>query len=102
MIVVLPGGTGTLAELAFYNETCKSGEHNARIVMLNTKGFYNKLFNFCKHQVKCGFMQKDDFKFEVIDNAKQLEPILQQLITQKQEKLHLEEIESGKESVCNV
>lgn len=84
LIVVLPGGTGTLAELAYYNETCKSGEHNAKIVMLNTKGFYNKLFNFIKHQTKLGFMKKEDFKFDVINNTKQLELIIQQLLTVKQ------------------
>ena len=97
MIVVLPGGTGTLAELAFYNETCKSGEHNAKIVMVNTKGFYNKLFKFCNHQVKNGFMKKEHFMFEVINNAKQLEPIIQQLITEKQAKLNVEQV--SKEAV---
>ena len=99
LIVVLPGGTGTMAELNYYNETCKSGEHHAKIVMINTKGFYNKLFKFINHQTKCGFMKKEDFKFEVIQNAKQLEPIIKELITEKQSKIQQEQIENDKESL---
>ena len=99
MMIVLPGGTGTMAELNYYNETCKSGEHSAKLVMLNTKGFYNKLFKFVKHQVKCGFMKKEHFKYDVINNTKQLEAILQQLITQKQEQLHINEMKADKENL---
>lgn len=99
LLVVLPGGTGTMAELNYYNETRKSGEHVAKLVMINTKGFYNKLFKFIKHQVKCGFMKKEHFMYAVIANAKQLEPILQQLITEKQEKLHVAEMKESKKDV---
>ena len=67
MMVVLPGGSGTLAELAYYNETCKSGEHGAKVVVVNTKGYYNKLFKFNQHQIKNGFMNEDAIKFEVIN-----------------------------------
>ena len=96
LIVVLPGGTGTMAELNYYNETRKSGEHNARLVMVNTKGFYNKLFKFIKHQTKCGFMQKEHFKFDVINSAIQLEPILKQVIAEKQAKIQAEELAKKK------
>ncbi len=99
LIVVLPGGTGTMAELNYYNETCKSGEHNAKIVMINTKGFYNKLFKFIKHQTKVGFMKKEDFKFEVLNNANQLEPIIRQLIAEKQAKIQQEQIEENNETL---
>jgi uncharacterized protein (TIGR00730 family) len=94
LIVVLPGGTGTMAELSYYNETCKSGEHNAKIVMVNTKGFYNKLLKFVNYQAKCGLMKKDSFKFEVIKNGKQLEKIIKELITEKQVQMKQEQIES--------
>ena len=97
LLVVLPGGTGTLAELAFYNETRKSGEQNAKLVMLNTKGFYNNLIKFYKHQTKLGFMKKEHFMFETISTAKQLEPIIQQLIAQKQELIQQEEINKSKQ-----
>lgn len=96
LIVVLPGGTGTLAELSFYNETKKSGEHSARIVMVNTKGFYNNLIKFINHQVKCGFMKREHFKYDVINNAMQLESIIQEEISKKQQKLQQEEMNKAK------
>ena len=99
MMIVLPGGSGTLAELSYYNETCKSGEHDAKVVIVNTKGFYNKLFKFHKHQIKTGFMTEDACRYEVISSAKQLEPILQQLIKQKQEQLNVEKAKEEKLAV---
>jgi len=96
MMIVLPGGSGTLAELAYYNETCKSGEHSSKIVMLNIDGFYNKLFKFVKHQVKNGFMKKEDFKYDIINDAKLLEPIIRELIAKKQQKLQKERLEQSK------
>lgn len=99
LIVVLPGGTGTLAELAYYNETCKSGEHNSKIVMVNTNGYYNKLFKFVKHQVKKGFMNKDDFKFEVISDVNHLESIIKDLLTHKQEKTAQEVVNNKDELI---
>ena len=97
LLIVLPGGTGTLAELAFYNETRKSGEQNAKLVMVNTKGFYNKLIQFYKYQTKMGFMKKEHFMFEVINSANQLELIIQQLIAEKQALIQKEQINKQKQ-----
>lgn len=97
MIIVLPGGTGTLAELSYYNETKKSGENKAKVVVVNTKGFYDKLFNFYKHQVKMGFMKKEHITFDVVNTSSQLEPILQHLITQKQAQIQENELKKSKE-----
>ena len=97
MIIVLPGGTGTLAELAYYNETKKSGENKAKVVVVNTKGFYDKLFKFYKHQVKMGFMKKEHVTFDVVNTSSQLEPILQHLITQKQAQIQENELKKSKE-----
>ena len=100
MFVVLPGGSGTLAEVSYYNETCKSGEHNAKIVVVNSKGFYNKLFKFHKHQIKEGFMGEDACKYEVISDAKHLEPIVQKLIAEKQAKIQQEQLAKEKEELA--
>lgn len=99
MMIVFPGGSGTLAELAYYNETRKSGEHQARIVVVNTHGFFNKLFKFQKHQIKHGFMKPEHVMFDVIKNADELETIIQEVITAKQEKLQKEELEAEKAKV---
>lgn len=93
MMIVLPGGSGTLAELSYYTETRKSGEHQASIIVVNTHGYYNQLFKFQKQQIKKGFMKEGDCKFTVIKTAKDLEPILKELITKKQAKLQQKEVE---------
>ncbi len=95
MMVVLPGGSGTMAELSYYTETRKSGEHQARVVVVNTNGYYNQLFKFHKNQIKQGLMKDGDCKFDVIKSAKELEPILQELITKKQAKLQQKEVEKA-------
>ena len=92
MMIVFPGGSGTLAELAYYNETRKSGEHKARIVVVNTHGFFNKLFKFHKHQIKCGFMKPEHSTFDVVKNADELEKIIQEVIAEKQERLRKESL----------
>lgn len=96
VIIVFPGGSGTLTELAFYNETRKSNEHSARIVMLNTKGFYNKLLKFIKYQIKCGLLKKEGFKYDVIKHSSQFETILQEEIAKKQQALQQEEMNKAK------
>jgi len=102
MMIVLPGGSGTLAELSYYNETAKSGEHNAKVVVINTNGYYNKLFKFHQHQIKSGFMNKDAIKYEVVKSAKDLEPIIQKLIAEKQEELQKAELEEKKTKAKDV
>lgn len=95
MMIVLPGGSGTLAEIAYYNETRKSGEHNAKIVVVNSNGYYNKLFKFHKHQIKSGFMTPEACNFDVVNRAEDIEPIIQSLIAEKQ--LELKRLEQKKE-----
>ena len=102
LMVVLPGGSGTLVELAYYNETRKSGEHNAKIVVVNTNGYYNTLFKFFKHQVKSGFLKQEslDDMFRVVKNAKGLELVLQELITEKQEELNKHQVKAEVKKEC--
>ena len=99
VIIVFPGGSGTLTELAFYNETCKSGEHSARIVMLNTKGFYNKLLKFIKYQMQCGLLKPEGFKYDVIKHSSQFKTIIQEEIVKKQQVLEAQKMEQAKKSV---
>ena len=101
VIIVFPGGSGTLTELAFYNETSKSSEHSARLVMLNTKGFYNKLLKFVKYQIKCGLLKREGFKYDVIKHSSQFETILQEEITKKQQVLQEKELEIQSNKIAN-
>lgn len=93
VIIVFPGGSGTLTELAFYNETRKSNEHSARIVILNTKGFYNKLLKFVKFQMKSGLLKPNGFYYDVIKHSSQFETILQEEIAKKQQELQAKQVE---------
>lgn len=102
LMVVLPGGSGTLAELAFYSETKKSGEHNARIVVVNSNGYYNGLFKFFKHQVKMGFLKQEclDKMFDVVKNARGLEVVLQELLAEKHECIYQCEVKEEAKKEC--
>ena len=44
-IIVLPGGTGTIEEFMFCNETKRNHEHSADIILVNYKNFYDNLLN---------------------------------------------------------
>lgn len=92
LAVILPGGMGTFAELAYFNEVCKSGESNAKIVIVNSKGYYNKLLKFFKHQMKLGFTNQDSIRFDVVKNSQGFETILQQMIADRQNELYQESL----------
>lgn len=96
LAVILPGGMGTFAELAYFNEVCKSGESNAKLVVLNSKGYYNSLMKFFKHQMKLGFINEDSIKFQVVKNANAFEHILQNLIAEKHAQIYQEELQNAR------
>lgn len=68
-IFVLPGGTGTILELLFANETARSSEHSSNIILINTDGFYNNLLNQFKTNVEKGLSKTSEFKFQVFDSV---------------------------------
>ena len=96
LAVILPGGMGTFAELAYFNEVCKSGESDAKLVILNSKGYYNSLLKFFKHQAKLGFTDNDSVKFQVAKNVASFEHILQNLIAEKHNQIYQEELQNAK------
>ncbi len=55
IIVILPGGLGTLDELAETIELKKQGHHNKQVIVLNTDGFYDGLKNQLDRMEKEGF-----------------------------------------------
>lgn len=96
LAVILPGGMGTFAELAYFNEACKSGESDAKLVILNSKGYYNSLLKFFKHQTKLGFIDNDSVKLQVAKNVGSFEHILQNLIAEKHNQIYQEELQNAK------
>lgn len=88
LAIILPGGMGTFAELAYFNEVCKSGESNAKIVVVNSKGYYNKLLKFFKHQMKVGFINEDSLKFQVVKTSQAVEGVLQKMIADRHNEIY--------------
>lgn len=44
VIIIIPGGLGTLDELFSFIESKRAGEHEAPIFIVNIKGYYDSLF----------------------------------------------------------
>ena len=72
MIIVLPGGTGTLEELLYVNETGRSNEHEAAIFVVNSEGFYNGFLEQIKTNIKTGFSKKTALHFEFVKNPSEI------------------------------
>ena len=72
-IIVLPGGTGTLEELLFCNETSRSQEHKNHITLVNIDGFFNGFLNQVEKNVQEGLSKPTAIKFDVVNNINEIE-----------------------------
>jgi hypothetical protein len=57
--IAMPGGMGTLEELFEMVTWCQLGIHAKPIGLLNTKGFWDGLVKFCRHQQEQGFVRAE-------------------------------------------
>ena len=71
-IIVLPGGTGTILEIFFANESRRAQEHNCDIIVVNSDGFYDGLRAQIADMVARGFTGPKKFMVKFIDSAAQL------------------------------
>jgi len=71
-IVVLPGGTGTLEELLYCNETSRATEHKNNIYLVNISGFYNGFLKQIKVNMKEGMTKTGAIKFTVVKSVNDL------------------------------
>ncbi len=70
-IIALPGGFGTLEELAEMIVQKQLCYNNKPIVILNYEGFYSKLIDFFEHTIKENFAKPDNRKlYHVATTAK--------------------------------
>jgi uncharacterized protein (TIGR00730 family) len=58
VIVVLPGGLGTLDELTEILELRKHGAHSKRVIVMNTEGFYDGLVTLLTRMAREGFVRQ--------------------------------------------
>ncbi|CUW12453.1 TIGR00730 family Rossman fold protein [Leuconostoc inhae] len=67
--VVLPGGFGTLEELAQVLSWAKIGLHDKPLVLLNINGFYDSLWAWLKETVTNGFVAEHELQHvQLFDN----------------------------------
>lgn len=72
VIVVLPGGNGTLAELHMLTDNIKAGFHKNRVVIYNINGYYDTVLETLKFAMKCGTMETKQFnEFHFVNSAKE-------------------------------
>jgi predicted Rossmann-fold nucleotide-binding protein len=68
MIIVLPGGTGTLYELLSFNETKRAKEHACEVNVINSDGFFNGLETQIETMKKFGFSNENHFTVKLVNN----------------------------------
>lgn len=72
-VVALPGGTGTLEELAEIISLKKLGLFKKPIIILNTNGFYNALLTFFEIMANENFIRKEHLQiYKVVENPKDI------------------------------
>lgn len=74
IILILPGGIGTLAELCSALEEYRSNKERKLIMIYNQDGYYNKIFEWMNQNINTGFLSQtlnNDFKVvENLDDVK--------------------------------
>ncbi len=74
IILILPGGIGTLAELASALEEFRSNIEKKLIIIYNQDGYYSKIFEWMNQNINTGFLSQtlnNDFK--VVENLERLQ-----------------------------
>lgn len=72
-IIFLPGGTGTLEELLYCNETFRAGEHESEVVLVNIDGFFNGFLQQIQTNIEQGFSTNSTIKFKIVSNVRDIE-----------------------------
>lgn len=72
-VVALPGGSGTYEELFEALTMKRLGQWTGPVIIVNTAGFYDGLFQFLKHSVDEGFMGRNHLAmWSVVDEPEQI------------------------------
>lgn len=69
LIVILPGGIGTLAELCSTIEEIRTIDNNKEVILVNYDGFYDEIINWIKKGKKLGFVSLElDSIISIVEN----------------------------------
>ena len=84
VIVILPGGVGTVAELFSSIEEYRTSLGNKKILLVNYKNYYDELIDWFKSSSKKGFVSKDIFQmFNIAENISDVEKIINDYLESK-------------------
>lgn len=73
-IIILPGGTGSLAELFGCLEEIRTQDFNKKIIILNYHDFYTPILNFIDNLIYEGFNSEDIKKYlDIVYTIEELE-----------------------------
>ena len=82
--VILPGGLGTLDELFEIMTWKQLGLHDKPIVVVNMKGYWNKLVELTQSLADAGFMRQEDMGlFTVVDSVEDVPQALKDAPNEK-------------------
>ncbi len=72
IIVVLPGGNGTLAELHMLTDNIKAGYHKNKVIVYNINGYYDHVIETLNFMINSGTMEKSQLdEFVFVKNAQE-------------------------------
>ena len=72
-IIVLPGGSGSLEELLYCNETHRSGEHKNRVIVVNIDGYYDGFLHQLQVMTEQGLFKQSSIRFKVVNSVNELD-----------------------------
>jgi hypothetical protein len=80
--VALPGGVGTLEEFVEQMTWSQIGQHDKPLVLANVANYWDPLVALFDHMLRHAFIRPGlDVRYHVIDNIKDIVPMLARLVT---------------------
>lgn len=84
VIVILPGGIGTLAEFTSALEEYRTYKNDKLIILYNYEGFYDNIINWLNDVEKSGFINNSLFDdFRIITNQEELKEVVDDYLKNK-------------------
>jgi hypothetical protein len=81
LIIILPGGLGTLAELFSFVEETSSTNRKVRIILFNYKNYYSNLLKFLISAHDDNFISGDDIKLiSIVNDINVLNEFLERMV----------------------
>ncbi len=71
-IIVMPGGTGTLEELLYANETSRANEHTCKIDVINIDGFFDGVLSQIQTNINEGLSKPSTIHLNILSNVNEI------------------------------